>query len=110
LFALLFGRQEVGALRDGSGLNTTMRACEIKSLRWFDVDFLAKTVTIRMSKTGVTYAAIGELRPWPYAAVARLLPSVLLLYKRSSARRRRSSTVSSASINAPPTETVGLSF
>jgi hypothetical protein len=53
---------------------------------------------------------IGELRPWPYAAVARLLPSVLLLYKRSSARRRRSSTVSSASINAAPTETEGLSF
>ena len=32
-------------------LNTTMRACEIKSLRWFDVDFLASTVTIRKSKT-----------------------------------------------------------
>jgi integrase len=32
-------------------LNTTMRACEIKSLRWYDVDFLACTVTIRKSKT-----------------------------------------------------------
>jgi integrase len=32
-------------------LNTTMRACEIKSLRWHDVDFLAETVTIRRSKT-----------------------------------------------------------
>src|SRR5271156_1271161 len=32
-------------------LNTTMRACEIKSLRWYDVDFLASTVTIRKSKT-----------------------------------------------------------
>ena len=32
-------------------LNTTMRACEIKSLRWYDVDFLAGTVTIRKSKT-----------------------------------------------------------
>jgi integrase len=32
-------------------LNTTMRACEIKSLRWFDVDFLGNTVTIRKSKT-----------------------------------------------------------
>jgi len=32
-------------------LNTTMRACEIKSLRWHDVDFLAGTVTIRKSKT-----------------------------------------------------------
>jgi integrase len=32
-------------------LNTTMRACEIKSLRWRDLDFLARTVAIRKSKT-----------------------------------------------------------
>ena len=32
-------------------LNTTMRASEIKALRWYDVDFLASTVTIRKSKT-----------------------------------------------------------
>ncbi len=32
-------------------LNTTMRACEIKALRWYDVNFLAGTVTIRRSKT-----------------------------------------------------------
>jgi integrase len=32
-------------------LNTTMRACEIKALRWYDVDFLAETITIRKSKT-----------------------------------------------------------
>jgi len=32
-------------------LNTTMRACEIKALRWYDVDFLGGTVTIRRSKT-----------------------------------------------------------
>ena len=32
-------------------LNTTMRACEIKSLRWYDVDLLANTVTVRKSKT-----------------------------------------------------------
>src|SRR5882762_5745261 len=32
-------------------LSTTMRACEIKALRWYDVDFLAGTVTIRRSKT-----------------------------------------------------------
>jgi integrase len=32
-------------------LNTTMRACEIKAVRWYDVDFLAGTVTIRRSKT-----------------------------------------------------------
>ena len=32
-------------------LNTTMRACEIKALRWYDVELLARTVTIRRSKT-----------------------------------------------------------
>ena len=32
-------------------LNTTMRACEIKALKWYDVDFLAGTTTIRKSKT-----------------------------------------------------------
>jgi integrase len=32
-------------------LNTTMRACEIKALRWYDVDLLAKTITVRKSKT-----------------------------------------------------------
>jgi integrase len=32
-------------------LNTTARTSEIKSLRWFDLDFLARTVTIRKSKT-----------------------------------------------------------
>jgi len=32
-------------------LNTTMRASEIKALRWRDVDFLASTITIRKSET-----------------------------------------------------------
>jgi integrase len=32
-------------------LNTTMRSCEVKGLRWRDVDFFEKTVTIRQSKT-----------------------------------------------------------
>jgi integrase len=32
-------------------LNTTMRGCEIKGLRWRDVDLLEKTVTVGKSKT-----------------------------------------------------------
>jgi integrase len=32
-------------------LNTTMRTCEIKALRWHDVDFPAGTLTVQKSKT-----------------------------------------------------------
>jgi len=32
-------------------LNTTMRGCELKGLRWRDVDLSARTITIRRSKT-----------------------------------------------------------
>ena len=32
-------------------LNTTMRGCEIKGLRWEDIDFSNRTLTIRKSKT-----------------------------------------------------------
>jgi integrase len=32
-------------------LNTTMRGCELKALRWSDVDLLGKVLTIRKSKT-----------------------------------------------------------
>jgi integrase len=32
-------------------LNTTMRSFEIKALRWYDVDLLASTVTVRRSKS-----------------------------------------------------------
>ena len=39
-------------------LNTTMRACEIKALKWSDVDFFAGTVTIRKSKTEAGHRVI----------------------------------------------------
>ena len=32
-------------------LNTTMRSCELKGLRWGDVDFFERTITVRKSKT-----------------------------------------------------------
>jgi integrase len=53
-------------------LNTTMRGCELKSLRWRDVDLMGKLVTIHKSKTeagerviplnSTAFAAILELR------------------------------------------------
>ena len=58
-------------------LNTTMRACEVKALRWYDVDFLDGTVTIRRSKT-----AAGQ-RVIPLNADA--LGAMRELYRRASA-------------------------
>lgn len=53
-------------------LNTTMRACEIKQLRWRDIDLIGQSLTIQKSKTnagerliprnGVACAAVLELR------------------------------------------------
>ena len=40
-----------GALAAILALNTSMRGCEVKGLRWRDVDFMERTITIRRSKT-----------------------------------------------------------
>jgi len=56
-------------------LNTTMRSCEIKQLRWRDIDFMGKTLTIRKSKTEA-----GE-RVIPLNADA--WETVLLLHRRA---------------------------
>jgi integrase len=55
-------------------LNTTMRGCEIKQLRWQDIDLMEKALTIRKSKTEA-----GE-RVIPLNADA--WNTVLLLYRR----------------------------
>jgi integrase len=39
-------------------LNTTMRGCEIKQLRWRDVDLMERTLTVRQSKTEAGERAI----------------------------------------------------
>jgi len=56
-------------------LNTTMRGCEIKQLRWRDVDLMEKTLVIRKSKTEA-----GE-RVIPLNADA--WSAVLSLYRRA---------------------------
>ena len=52
-------------------LNTTMRACGIKSLRWHDVDLLERTVTIRKSKTQAGHRMI-PLNQDAFAAIREL--------------------------------------
>jgi integrase len=56
-------------------LNTTMRGCELKGLRWRDVDLLNTTLTIRRSKTD------AGIRVIPLNADA--LEVILELYKRA---------------------------
>ena len=56
-------------------LNTTMRGCELKGLRWSDIDLLDLTVTVRRSKTDA-----GE-RVIPSNANA--MSAVLELYQRA---------------------------
>ena len=46
-------------------LNTTMRGCELKGLRWRDVNLMERTVTIRRSKTAAGERAIPlNLEAW----------------------------------------------
>jgi integrase len=58
-------------------LNTTMRGCELKGLRWRDVDLLNRTLTVRRSKTEA-----GE-RVIPLNVEA--MSAILDLYKRAQA-------------------------
>ena len=63
---------QIARLAATVALNTTMRACEIRGLQWRDVDFMERTLTVRISKTAAgerviplnanAWAAILELR------------------------------------------------
>ena len=57
--------------------NTTIRGCELKGLRWSDVNLIDQTVTVRHSKTKA-----GE-RVIPLNSDS--MPAILELYKRSQA-------------------------
>src|SRR5262249_19694444 len=52
-------------------LNTTARGCELKGLRWSDVDLFAKTLTIRKSKTAAGERVV-PLTDVAASALARL--------------------------------------
>lgn len=62
---------ETAYLAQTLAFNTTMRGCEIKSLRWADVDLLNREVTIRHSKTAASERTI-PLNGEAIAAVMRL--------------------------------------
>src|SRR5215469_11755239 len=59
--------------------NTTMRACEIRRLRWQDVDFMERTLTIRHSKTEAGERVI-PLNADALAAVLELRDRAMLLF------------------------------
>jgi len=67
------GRQRL--LKELRPIDTTMRGCEIKQLRWQDIDLIEKALTIRKSKTEA-----GE-RVIPLNADA--WNTILLLYRRA---------------------------
>ena len=64
-------------------LNTTMRGCEIKGLRWKDIDLIERTLTIRRNTTKTD---AGE-RVIPLNDVA--YADILELYRRSKDRTER---------------------
>jgi integrase len=61
-------------------LNTTMRGCEIKGLRWRDIDLLDRSLTIRRSKTRAGERMI-PLNGNAYQALLRLRERATQLFK-----------------------------
>jgi integrase len=60
-------------------LNTTMRACELKGLRWRDIDFLVHTLSVRHTKTNAGKRVI-PLNPDAWEAVLELRERAKLLF------------------------------
>jgi len=60
-------------------LNTTCRGCELKGLRWHDVDLIARTITIRRSKTSAGIRTI-PLNANAWQAVLELRERIKLFY------------------------------
>src|SRR5262249_21749408 len=60
-------------------LNTTMRGCELKWLRWRDVDFIEHSITVRRSKTEAGERVI-PLNTNAWAAVLELRERIKIFY------------------------------
>ena len=81
LLAMAGSRPEWQAVRCAIvlALNTTMRGCELKGLRWRDVDLLDRMLTIRRSKTEAGERVIPLNR--------EALGAIIELYRRSQAKK-----------------------
>jgi integrase len=70
---------EIALLAATLALNTTMRACEIKNIRWRDVDLMNRSVTVRRSKTEAGKRVI-PLNSDALEAILRLRSRAKLLF------------------------------
>lgn len=70
---------ETAYLASVLALNTTMRGCEIKQLRWRDIDFLDQSLVIRRSKT-LAGERVIPLNVNSYKAIMRLRERAQMLF------------------------------
>ena len=70
---------ETAYLASVLALNTTMRGCEIKQLRWRDIDFLDHSLVIRRSKT-LAGERLIPLNANAYNAIRRLRERAQMLF------------------------------
>lgn len=61
--------------------NTTMRACEIRGLRWRDVDLMERTLTVQRDSTKTDAGErVIPLNPDAWAAILELRERAKLLF------------------------------
>jgi integrase len=70
---------ETAYLASMLALNTTMRGCEVKQLRWRDIDFMDQSLVIRRSKTRAGERVI-PLNANAYNAIMRLRERAQVLF------------------------------
>ena len=70
---------ETAYLASVLALNTTMRGCEVKQLRWRDIDFMDQSLVIRRSRTRAGERVI-PLNANAYNAIMRLRGRAQMLF------------------------------
>jgi len=74
-----FQQWETAYLASVLALNTTMRGCEIKQLRWRDIDFMDERLAIRRSKT-IAGERVIPLNAYAHKAIMRLRERAQMLF------------------------------